>query len=213
MDIMFLVTGLLCGIAVPIINSSSLGAKGVAFWIIMVLFFAFVLAYVILGYAKSRCAKISYIAANKIVAWNTGEKGKKKSLIPAGVICILSGILLGVYFFVLNAGYLTALLSALSLAFIAFGWYLMGQKRIKNKFSEYPDFLLSHGGMIFKGKAELFDGATKGILNAETDKNFLCLDVLRKKQQEKISLPIPEEFMGETEEFIKDMKEFFNAET
>lgn len=212
MDLLFLFTGLVCGVLVPVLNGSLLGTKGVIFWIIMVLFFAFVLAYVVLGYAKSKCAKINYIAANKIVAWNTGETGKKKSLVPAGTVCIVSGTALGVYFIVSGAGYLTALLGALSLCFVLFGWYLVGQKRIKNKLNEYPDFLLSHGGMIFKGKAELFDGATRGILDAKTENNSLCLDILRKKERERISLPIPEENRAETEDFIKDMKEFFNGE-
>ena len=38
MDLLFLFTGLVCGVLVPVLNGSLLGTKGVIFWIIMVLF-------------------------------------------------------------------------------------------------------------------------------------------------------------------------------
>lgn len=212
MDILFLVTGIAFALFAPFVQVSATGFKVALFWAIMALFAVFVLAYTILAVAKSRIAKISFIASNKIIGWNTGFETKKKTPIILYSTVIVCGTALGLYISQNGGNYLTSLLASLALTFTSLGWIFMGQKRTKDTLSALPDFILSHNGMIYGGKAELFDGISHGITNVRSENGMLYLTVLKKKKEETLSLAIPDECVDETENFLKDMKEFFNGE-
>lgn len=210
MDILFLITGIICGVCAPIAQNTDLNVT--LFWIIMALFAVFILAYTILAIAKSRIAKINFIASCRIIGWNTGLKKEKKMPITLYVTVIICGTVLGIFILQNGGNFIVSLLASLALTFTSIGWVLMGQKRTEKVLSDYTDFMLSHNGMIYLGKAELFDGVFSGITDVLLKDKTLCLTVLKRKKERKISLSVPEECLEETENFLKDMKEFFNEQ-
>lgn len=212
MDILFLITGIVFAFCAPFVQISSIGSKVALFWAIMALFAVFVLAYTILAVAKSRIAKINFIASNKIIGWNTGFEQKKKTPVVLYGAVIVCGTVLGLYISQNGGNFITSLLASLALTFTSIGWVFMGQKRIQKTLSALPDFVLSHNGMIYCGKAELFDGISHGITNVFSENGTLYITVLKKKKEETVSLEIPDGHREETENFLNDMKEFFNGE-
>ncbi len=211
MDIMFLITSFVCALLIPLTNRPVFGAKGTLFFIIMILFGMLVLAYAILSIAKFQMAKYDFLFAKKIVSWETGEaKEQKHSKLPYMISCAC-GAVTGCFLVFKETGYLCALLGALAVAFAVLGWWLMAIKRVSAKKAQMPGFVLSHQGIIINGKAEVFNGYSKGITHASDENGTLKLTVLHKKEEAVLSFEIPDDKKQDVDDFLKDLKAFYEA--
>ncbi len=210
MDILFLVLGTLIWLAIPCIEYGVLGGKVALFIAIMVLFFVFVIAYGILSVYKYFMAKLNCIVQNKIVEWDNGFVYKNKSVLTEFIFCGIFGILVGTVMIIKGISYLPSLCGAVGGAFVSFGWVLLGTKRIDKIKNGVQGFFLSHVGLIYNGKAEYFNGTTKGILSAEEKDGYLVLEILCKKKTETLKVQIPDDKKDDVNKFIADMKDFFN---
>ena len=88
----------------------------------------------------------------------------------------------------------------------------MGIKRIENKLNETDSFLLSHMGIIYKNKVEIFNGYSKGVTSAKRENNTFVLTLLRKKEEKEIKIDIPEDKIEEVDTFLKELNNYFNGE-
>ncbi len=210
MDILFLLTGFVCAIAVPLLNLEFLGFKGFLYSFIMIIFAFVVFSYVILSVFKLKISKIDYLKSKTIVSWNV-EYTTKSSRLPY-IISLILGILFGIFVYFKNVGLVASILLSLACAFTVLGWWLMGIKRLESKFSEINSFLLSHMGIIYKGKVDVFNGYSKGITEAKRKDNLLILSILKNKKNEEIKLDIPSEKSDEIDAFINDLKNYFDGE-
>ena len=210
MDILFLLTGFICALIVPLININFLGFKGFLYCFIMIIFAFVVLAYVILSVFKLKISKIDYLKSKSIVSWDVDYE-KKSSNLPY-ILSLIFGILFGIFVYFKNIGLIASILLSLACAFTILGWWLMGINRINAKFLEINSFLLSHMGIIYKGKIDVFNGYSKGITEAKRVDNTLILSILKNRKIEEIKLDIPSEKSEEVDAFINDLKNYFDGE-
>ncbi len=211
MDILFLVTGFICACVTPFLHYDVLAFKGTLYFLILIVFAFFVLAYAILSFYKFKIAKIDYLNAKKIVSWNIEQPEQKSSKIPY-VFSLIFGIALGVFLAIKQVPFTSNLLLCLALAFTCLGWWLMGIKRFINKKNELDNFVLSHVGLIYKNKTSIFNGYSKGIVDVKIYENQLQLNILNGKKQETIKLDIPNDKKAEVDAFLVDLKEYFSQD-
>ena len=212
MEILFLLTGLLCALLVPLSQLTLFGLKGVFFFFIMALFLSAVMAYMTLSIAKFLIAKLDFLRSNTIVSWNLEQKAEKKTSPLPYAVSAAAGILVGVFLRIQRVNVTSAILITLAAAFELLGWWLIAQKRVQNKLEEVPDFLLSHMGLILNGKMSVFNGYSKGITNVDVQKDTLVLTVKKHRQESAISLKIPADQTEAVQNFIADMNDYFNGE-
>ena len=212
MDILFLLTGCIFSFIVPIVNLNVLGFKGFVYCFIMILFSILVLAYTILSIYKYKISKIDYLKSKTIVSWDNGKPDTKNSRLPF-IISLVSGLLLGIFVYFNSIGLLNSILLSLACAFIVLGWWLMGRKRLENKINSTDTFLLSHTGIIYNGKVEIFNGFSKGITSAKKEDNYLILTILKNKKQTELKFIIPSDKTDAVTSFLKDMNEYFSGES
>ena len=212
MEILFLLTGLLCALLVPLSQLTLFGLKGVFFFFIMALFLSAVLAYMKLSIAKFLIAKLDFLRSNTIVSWNLEQKAEKKTSPLPYAVSAAAGILVGVFLRIQRVNVTSAILITLAAAFELLGWWLIAQKRVQNKLEEVPDFLLSHMGLILNGKMSVFNGYSKGITNVDVQKDTLVLTVKKHRQESAISLKIPADQTEAVQNFIADMNDYFKGE-
>ncbi len=212
MEILFLLTGLLCALLVPLSQLTLFGLKGVFFFFIMALFLSAVMAYMTLSIAKFLIAKLDFLRSNTIVSWNLEQKAEKKTSPLPYAVSAAAGILVGVFLRIQRVNVTSAILITLAAAFELLGWWLIAQKRVQNKLEEVPDFLLSHMGLILNGKMSVFNGYSKGITNVDVQKDTLVLTVKKHRQESAISLKIPADQTEAVQNFIADMNDYFKGE-
>ena len=212
MEILFLLTGLLCALLVPLSQLTLFGLKGVFFFFIMALFLSAVMAYMTLSIAKFLIAKLDFLRSNTIVSWNLEQKAEKKTSPLPYAVSAAAGILVGVFLRIQRVDVTSTLLITLAVAFELLGWWLIAQKRVQNKLEEVPDFLLSHMGLILNGKMSVFNGYSKGITNVDVQKDTLVLTVKKHRQESAISLKIPADQTEAVQNFIADMNDYFKGE-
>lgn len=212
MEILFLLTGLLCALLVPLSQLTLFGLKGVFFFFIMALFLSAVMAYMTLSIAKFLIAKLDFLRSNTIVSWNLEQKAEKKTSPLPYAVSAAAGILVGVFLRIQRVNVTSAILITLAAAFELLGWWLIAQKRVQNKLEEVPDFLLSHMGLILNGKMSVFNGYSKGITNVDVQKDTLVLTVKKHRQESAISLKIPADQTEAVRSFIADMNDYFKGE-
>ncbi len=210
MDILFLITGFIFALITPLLNYSVLGFKGFIYSFIMILFAFVVLAYVILSIYKLKIAKVDYLKSKGIVSWEI-KRTHKETKLPF-IISLISGIVFGIFVYFKNVGLLSAIFLSLACAFAVLGWWIMGIKRFESKLDETDSFLLSHMGMIYKNKTEIFNGYSKGIISAKREENTLILTLLKKKEEKEIKIEIPEDKIAEVDNFLNDLNDYFNGE-
>ena len=212
MEILFLLTGLLCALLVPLSQLTLFGLKGVFFFFIMALFLSAVMAYMTLSIAKFLIAKLDFLRSNTIVSWNLEQKAEKKTSPLPYAVSAAAGILVGVFLRIQRVNVTSAILITLAAAFELLGWWLIAQKRVQNKLEEVPDFLLSHMGLILNGKMSVFNGYSTGITNVDVQKDTLVLTVKKHRQESAISLKIPADQTEAVQNFIADMNDYFKGE-
>ncbi len=210
MYLLYLLTGIILACITPILNFEFLGAKGVAYCLIMILFGIVVLGFLILSIYKFKISKIDYITKRTIVSWEIEEENEKKSY-ACYVVSLACGIALGAYLIFSSAGLLNSILLSLALAFTVLGLWLLGKKRFNDTKSSVPSFVLSHIGLIYGDRIELFNGISKGIINAKEENGELVLDLINGKKQENLRLAIPEDKKQEVADFLTDLNEFFSG--
>ena len=211
MDILFLLTGFICACIVPFLHYDFLLFKGTAYFLILIVFTFFVLAYTILSIFKFKIARVDYLLSKKIVSWQMETKTKKPSIIPY-VFSLFFGICLGVFLAIKSVTLLSNILLSLALAFTCLGWYLMGVKRYNNKINETDSFLISHMGLIYNNEVYVFNGYSKGITSVKKEDKKLHLDLINGKKQSNIIVEIPDEKLAEVDAFLIDLKEYFNSD-
>ena len=163
MDILFLITGFICACITPFLHYDILGFKGTAYFLILVVFAIFVLAYAILSIYKFKIARIDYLESKKIVSWNTTTDLKKQTKLPY-ILSLVFGVCLSVFLGIKQVPFLSNLLLSLALAFTCLGWWIMGIKRLTNKENSIDNFVLSHEGLIYNNSVNIFNGYSKGIV-------------------------------------------------
>ncbi len=211
MDILFLITGFLFALIIPLLNLSFLGFKGFLYAFIMIIFAIVVLAYVILSIFKFQISKIDFLKNKVIVSWNAPTEEKKKSKAPY-VLSLVCGLLLGILIYFKSFNLIISILASLACAFTVLGWWLMGINRLNKKLDETDTFLLSHLGMIFNGKVDVFNGYSKGITSASKKDNKLVLNILKHRKETEFVIDIPDNKINDVDEFLKDLKEFFDGD-
>ena len=211
MYLLFLLTGIILACITPLINLEFLGTKGVAYCLIMIIFGVVVLGFMILSIFKFKISKIEFILKRTIVAWEIENENQKQS-VACYVVSLVCGIVLGAYLIFASAGLLNSILLALALAFTVLGLWLLGKKRFSDIKSAAPNFVLSHIGLIYKNRVQIFNGYSKGIISAKEENNELILDLINGKKQEILRLPIPEEKKQDVTDFLTDLEEFFSGE-
>lgn len=211
MDILFLITGFICACITPFLHYEILGFKGIVYFLILIAFSFFVLAYAILSIYKFKIAKIDYLNSKKIVSWNIEQKQIRISKITY-LLSLLFGIGLGVFLAIKQVPFLSNLLLSLALAFSCLGWWLMGIKRLNSKKNETDNFLLSHIGLIYNNKISVFNGYSKGIIGVNSENNKLNIELLNGKQQQTVTVEIPNDKQAEVDVFLVDLKEYFNQD-
>ncbi len=211
MDIMFLLTGFIFAVIVPIINVDFLGAKGLIYCFIMVVFSILVLAYPILSFYKFKISKIDYLKSKMIISWDNGIVESKRSNLPY-LTSLLLGLSIGVFVYFKGIGLLNSILFSLAGAFTILGWWLMGIKRYEKKIQSEDSFLLSHMGIIYNGKIEIFNGYSKGITTAKQENDTLVVTLLKNKKETELKFNIPEEKKDEVTSFLKDLTDYFSGE-
>ncbi len=204
MYVLFILSGAICAILAAILGSTT--PKEVIYFVILIAFFTFLLAYLILSVAKFYISRIEFLNNTKIVAW--GDYSPKKRKFPY-LVAIIAGLFLGSMLILQRVGYVYSLLLSLALAFEALGWQLCSIKRFDqaNKYS----FILAHLGMLYNNKISIFNGTTSGITNCAKEENSLNITVLNKKKQTNLLIEIPDNKLSEVDEFLTDMKEFFDG--
>ncbi|MBP5662470.1 MAG: hypothetical protein J6X30_04890 [Clostridia bacterium] len=210
MEWLFLVTGLFSAALLPVLAPTGFEPKALLYYALMVLFAEIVLAYGVLSYAKYRNAKLRYLLSRAIVSWETERPLPKRLFLPY-LVSLLFGILLTVLMRINGMDFLTTLLLSLAAAFSLLGWMLMAQKRILRALADAPSFVLAHNGMVNAGKAEVFNGTSRGVIKAGEADGNLCLTVLRGKKTEELLLPIPDDKRQAVTDFLTDMKEYFDG--
>ena len=210
MDILFLLTGFICAIIVPLLNVTFLGFKGLLYSFLMIVFAFIVLAYVILSFFKLKISKIDYLKTKNIISWDV-DFTKNKSMIPY-VLSLCLGVIFGIFVYFKNIGLIESIFLSLACAFTVLGWWLMGEKRLELKFKEIDSFLLSHMGMIYKEKIDVYNGYSKGITEAKRVDDTLILSILKNRKNEELKLDIPVNKSDEVDNFINDLKNYFDGE-
>ncbi len=208
MYFLFILTGILLGAIIPAFNFDFLGWKGAAYYWIMLAFAIVVLGFMILSVYKSKISKYDYLAATTIVSWDT-PRNKKVFPRYAYYISLLSGIVLGIVLIFNAVNFINSILLSLSCAFIVLGIWQLGFLRLNQKIESIDSFLLSHMGIIYNGKIEVFNGYSKGILSAKEENNTLYLNVLRGKQEETLEFKIPDDKLQAVRDFLEDLNKFF----
>ena len=159
---------------------------------------------------KLKISKIDYLKSKTIVSWMV-DFTKTTSKVPY-TLSLFLGIVFGVFVYFKNVGLIESILLSLACAFTVLGWWIMGEKRLELKQNENDSFILSHMGIIYKGKVDVFNGYSKGITEAKRIDNILILSVLKNRKCEEIKIDIPEEKSEEVDNFIKDLKDYFDGE-
>lgn len=205
MHVLFILSGALCAVVAAILSSAT--PKEFIYFLLLILFFTFLLAFLVLSVAKFYISRIEFLNNTKIVAW--GNYSPKKRKFPF-VLAIALGLLFGALLILQRAGYVYSLLLALALSFEMLGWQICALKRFdaSNSYS----FILAHMGAFIDGKLTIFNGSTSGITKCEKEDTKLNLTILNKKKESLISLEIPNDKLDEVDVFLKDMKEFFDGE-
>lgn len=211
MDILFLITGFLCAALTPIINFDFLGSKGILYSLIMIIFAVVVLAYVILSIYKFYISRIEYIESNIILSWDISVESKKSSKLPFA-ISLLAGIVLGIVLTLKGAGAVNSILLALACAFTVLGWWIMGQRRLDNKKSSLPTFVLSHIGIIYGNRIIVFNGYSKAVTAVKRDGALLKLNIINGKENYELDIDIPNEQISAVDDFLEDLEKHFNGE-
>ncbi len=211
MDILFLITGFICACITPFLHYEILGFKGLVYYLILVAFSFFVLAYAILSVYKFKIARIDYLQSKKIISWNIKSEAKKQSYIPF-VLSLIFGVCLGLFLAIQQVPFVSNLLLSLAFAFSCLGWWLMGIKRVNAKENTVDNFLLSHDGLIYNNTIYIFNGYSKGITAVNKENNKLNIEVINGKKQQTITLEIPEDKESEVDAFLVDLKEYFNQD-
>ncbi|MBE7091674.1 MAG: hypothetical protein E7365_00630 [Clostridiales bacterium] len=210
MDILFLITSFIFALIVPIINYSLLGLKGIIYSVILILFILFVLAYSILSIFKFKIARIDYLLSKKIVSWNAKTDNIKPQKTPF-YIALFIGIVFGIVFSINSFNIISNILLSLSIAFACLGWWLMGIKRLEEKYKNIDSFVLSHVGLILGRKSTVFNGYSNGILSVKNDNKKLVINILQRKKEHSIVIDIPEDKIATVDAFILDLNEFLNG--
>ncbi len=211
MDILYLLTGFVFALVIPIINIEFLGLKGFIYSLLIIIFAFVVLAYVILSVFKLQISKIDYLKSKTIVSWNVTEQ-KKKETKRTYILSLLIGLIFGVFVYFKSYNLVISILASLACAFVNLGWWIMGIKRLDSKLNETDHFLLSHVGMIYNNKIDVFNGYSKGIINAERAEKLLILTLIKNKKQSEFRIEIPEEKINEVDDFLKDLSDYFNGD-
>lgn len=209
MDILFLITGFICASITPFLHYEILGFKGTLYFLILIAFSFFVLAYAILSNYKFKIARIDYLNSKKIISWNIEQNDKKKSKIPY-LFSLAFGVILGLFLAIKQVPFATNLLLSLAFSFSCLGWWLMGIKRLHNKEKETDNFLLSHMGLIYNNKVSVFNGYSKGIIGVNCENKKLNIELLNGKKQQIITVEIPMDKQSEVDAFLVDLKEYFS---
>ena len=211
MDIMFLLTGFIFAVIIPIINIGFLGVKGLVYSLIMIVFSILVLAYTILSFFKFKISKVDYLKSKAIVSWDNGTVESKKTTLPY-LISLLLGLTLGVIVYFNGIGLINSILFSLAGAFTSLGWLIMGIKRYERKMQSTDSFLLSHMGIIYNGKIEVFNGYSKGITSAKQENDTLVITLMKNKKETELCFNIPEEKKVAVALFLKDLTDYFSGE-
>lgn len=211
MDILYLLTGFVFAFIIPLINIEFLGLKGFVYSLLIIVFAFIVLAYVILSVFKLQISKIDYLKSKTIVSWNVTEQ-KKKETKKTYILSLLIGLIFGVFVYFKSYNLVISILASLACAFVVLGWWIMGIKRLDSKLNETDYFLLSHVGMIYNNKIDVFNGYSKGIINAERSEKLLILTLIKNKKQSEFKIEIPEEKINEVDDFLKDLSDYFNGD-
>lgn len=205
MDILFILSGALCATVAAVLGSAT--PKEAIYFIILIIFFSFLLAYLVLSVAKFYISRIEFLKNTQIVAW--GEYQPQKRKFPF-FVAIFAGLLLGGTLIIQQVEYPFALLLALALAFETLGWQLCALKRYDASIQNA--FVLSHLGIFFNGKPIIFNGTTSGITNCKKEDATLKLTILKNKKEKEFSFEIPDDKLLRVDEFLVDMKEFFDEQ-
>ena len=208
MSLLYLLTGFIFALIVPILNFSALQIKGLIYFVVIILFLVIVVAYVFLSAYKYKIAKIDFLNSNKIVSWKI--KIEEKSSKTEYIISLIAGICLGVVLAVNGVFIVYNILLSLALAFITLGWWSVGKKRLQSKRNETDNFILSHMGLIYGDSVDVFDGYSKGILSVIREDNVLKISILKRKKQEETVVNIPDDKIADVDTFLKDLEEHFN---
>lgn len=212
MEILFLLTGLLCALLVPVSHFTLFGIKGVFFFLIMALFLSAVMAYMTLSIAKFYIAKLDFLRSNTIISWNLEQKTEEKASLLPYPVSAAAGILVGVFLRLQSVDVTSTILITLAVAFELLGWWLIAQKRVQSKLEEVPDFLLSHMGLILNKRMSVFNGYSKGITQVSVKDSSLSLTVKKHRQEDTLSIDIPADKMEAVQGFITDMNDYFKGE-
>ena len=205
MNVLFILSGALCAIIAAILGSNT--PKEAIYFIILIAFFTFLLAYLFLSVAKFYISRIEFLNNTKIVSWGTySPKRRKFPFIVSGV----AGLIFGILLIFQRVEYTYSLLLALALAFESLGWQLCALKRFDA--ANTSSFILAHLGMLYNNKISIFNRTTNGITSCKREENTLYLTVLNKKKERNLFIEIPEDKISEVDAFLIDMKEFFNGE-
>ncbi len=210
MSIMFLITGVVLFILVPVISPETFPENTGWFFIIMGFFFTFLLAYVTLSWAKMKIARVGFLERCKIVSWDTPKEYKKSKTIY--VFSLLAGLILGTVLVFQRLNTTACILCALSLAFILAGWLNMAQSRYVAHLNSLDGFLLSHMGLICNGRVYFLNGTRKGIRDVIFRQGNLLLNVKLGKKELDISLPVPEDQTENVCNFIEDLAKYRKGE-
>lgn len=211
MDILFLITGFIFAIIIPIINIELLRFKGFLYAFLIIVFAIVVLAYVILSIYKFKISKIEYVKSKTIVSWNIPSNENKRSR-NHFIFSLIFGVLFGIFIYFKSFDLILSILSSLAFSFTTLGWWLMGIRRLNTKLNETDSFVLSHIGLIFNGKTDVFNGYSKGIICAEKINDTLILNLLKNKKEQQLKIEIPQDKIGDIDAFLKDMNEYFSGE-
>ncbi len=205
MSVLYLITGFIFAITVPILEFSQIGTKGFLYFLILIVFLIFMLSYVILSVYKFKIAKFEFLNSKKIVSWNIEDEPLKSK--KHYYLSLLTGVVFGALISVKSSNLVYSIMFSLALTFVVLGWCTMGIKRLNDKISSIDNFLISHMGIICKNKAQVFDGYSKGILSIKKENNDLKIVIKKGRKLENITVCIPDDKINEVEAFLNDLKE------
>lgn len=203
--ILFIILGIILSLISVIISYTEV--KAIIYFALLIGFFVLVIAYVTMSVAKLKIAKLDYLKNTSIVYWGENEKKAYKfPFILSGILAILFGCML----IVNGADYLHSLLLTLGLGFELCGWILVALKRYNEKNNHA--FILSHMGMLYNGKIRIFNGSTKGIIDCKSENGNLIITLINNKKEETVSVKIPQDKILEVDDFLTDLRSFFDEQ-
>lgn len=205
MHVLFILSGAVCAAIAAILGSAT--PKELIYFLILILFFTFLLAFLVLSVAKFYISRIEFLNNTKIIAW--GKYVPKNRKFPF-VLSIVLGVIFGTLLIFQHVPYIYSLLLALALAFEALGLQICAIKRFDA--ANKNAFVLAHMGIFFNNNLKIFNGTTSGITSCERLDNKLNLTILNKKKENQITVCIPSEKLDEVDVFLKDIKDFFNEQ-